>query len=362
MGSLEESSLAWRSVPPQHPGNRHSGGELGIRTGGLQPSVPEPSADCMWTRFRTRDRREARDFMRMTYQSRAVRLSGDPKAFEFTVQSRSLNLIRIDVVRHTGHLDMIGASGDHILVAEVFRGEMNVSTKGGRHTMRAGDAVMTTLQEPRQISCDDLGMVVVRLDGNEFRRVAAELAAVDPATRRFRGAKASPAQVRQWSAAVRYVINGVLDNPAAAGSALAQGEGFRLLTAAALEAFPQPDFPLSAARPAAEASPPTTIRRATAFVDANSSRHITVTDIAQAAHLSRRGLEAAFHRHLNTSPVAYLRSVRLARAHQQLIDADPRSGESVAEIAARCGFQHPGRFAALYREKFGVPPSHTLSH
>src|SRR3954447_2927574 len=191
MGSPEESSLDWRSVPPQHPGTRRSGGELGSRPGGSKPSAPEPSADCTWSRFRTPNSREARDFMTTTYQSRAVRLGGDPKTFEFMVQSRSLDLIRIDVVRHTGHLDMIGGPGDHVVVAEVFKGQMHVSTKAGRLTMTAGDAVMTTLQEPRQISCEDLGMVVVRLDGAEFGRVAAELAGVDRGTRRLRGAKAS---------------------------------------------------------------------------------------------------------------------------------------------------------------------------
>jgi hypothetical protein len=33
---------------------------------------------------------------------------------------------------------------------------------------------------------------------------------------------------------------------------------------------------------------------------------------------------------------------------------------SVADVVARWGFFHYGRFASLYREKFGVRPSETL--
>jgi transcriptional regulator GlxA family with amidase domain len=57
--------------------------------------------------------------------------------------------------------------------------------------------------------------------------------------------------------------------------------------------------------------------------------------------------------------MAYLRRVRLARAHAGLRDADP-GRHTVAEIAGRWGFTHLGRFAEAYRERYGRPPSETL--
>ena len=36
------------------------------------------------------------------------------------------------------------------------------------------------------------------------------------------------------------------------------------------------------------------------------------------------------------------------------------SAPTVAELAARWGFAHPGRFAVAYRAKFGHSPSETL--
>lgn len=289
-------------------------------------------------------------------------MSGDPSTFEFTAHSRRLGLFRIDVLDHIGSLEMVGGPGDHVLVAEVLRGELSVETRTGQLAMSTGDAVMTTVNEPRHIAWNDLNAVVVQLDALEFRRLAAELAGVDPAARRLQIEKGSPARVRQWSAAVRYVIRGVLDNPDAAGSTLAQRESFRLLAATALEAFPQPDFSLDESPEAVTASLPATVRRALEFIEASAGRDITVAQIARSARLSPRGLQAAFHKHLDTSPAAYLRKVRLAHAHRELQEADPRSGRGVAEIAARWGFLHPGRFAAAYREQFGVPPSHTLNH
>jgi transcriptional regulator GlxA family with amidase domain len=49
----------------------------------------------------------------------------------------------------------------------------------------------------------------------------------------------------------------------------------------------------------------------------------------------------------------------LRRSETCLTDADPTS-TSVIEIAYSCGFLHLGRFAADYRKKCGVSPSHTL--
>jgi AraC-like DNA-binding protein len=58
--------------------------------------------------------------------------------------------------------------------------------------------------------------------------------------------------------------------------------------------------------------------------------------------------------------MAYLRSVRLAHAHADLVRiADTGSQTTVTEVALRWGFTHLGRFAALYRQTYGRPPSST---
>lgn len=67
----------------------------------------------------------------------------------------------------------------------------------------------------------------------------------------------------------------------------------------------------------------------------------------------------AFRRHYGISPMGYLRRARLDQAHRELKAADPRQ-TTVTATAARWGFPHPSQFSALYRETYGISPSHTL--
>ena len=67
----------------------------------------------------------------------------------------------------------------------------------------------------------------------------------------------------------------------------------------------------------------------------------------------------AFRREADTTPMAYLRRVRLNRARQQLIEADP-GRETVAAVAARWGFASPSSFTAYYRDAYGTLPSQAL--
>jgi transcriptional regulator GlxA family with amidase domain len=55
----------------------------------------------------------------------------------------------------------------------------------------------------------------------------------------------------------------------------------------------------------------------------------------------------------------YLRGVRLRHTHDDLLAADPTT-TTVAEIAARWGFGHMGRFSAEYHRHHGEYPKATL--
>jgi AraC-like DNA-binding protein len=105
---------------------------------------------------------------------------------------------------------------------------------------------------------------------------------------------------------------------------------------------------------------PAALRRALTYIDDHADEPVTVAEIAAAAHITVRALQYAFRRHLDTTPLAHLRRVRLAHAHHELLAADPRDGTTVTQVAVRWGFAHPGRFAALYRAAYGRSPHRTL--
>lgn len=154
----------------------------------------------------------------------------------------------------------------------------------------------------------------------------------------------------------------ILDDDHTAASPLILGSAARLLAATALAVFPNnllPEHGLTAHGGDGRTSPDT-VRRAEEFLHAHAHLDIDLTDIAAACLVTPRALQYAFARHHDTSPMRYLRRVRLARAHQDLLDADPAGPVTVTAVAARWGFAHPGRFAAAYRRAYGQTPRTTL--
>jgi anti-anti-sigma factor len=103
-----------------------------------------------------------------------------------------------------------------------------------------------------------------------------------------------------------------------------------------------------------------TVGRAVTFIEARAGDDIGVADIAAAAFVTVRAVQLAFRRYLGTTPLGYLRQVRLERAHAQLLSADPSDGTTVAAVAADWRFTNASRFTAYYRAAYGVPPAQTL--
>jgi AraC-like DNA-binding protein len=104
---------------------------------------------------------------------------------------------------------------------------------------------------------------------------------------------------------------------------------------------------------------PHTIRTAVDIIEAEPHLPVTVASLASRCHISTRALQQGFIRHLGIPPMTYLRQVRLKRAHQELLAADP-SVNTVALIAKRWGFTNPGRFAAAHTARYGEAPAETL--
>ena len=68
---------------------------------------------------------------------------------------------------------------------------------------------------------------------------------------------------------------------------------------------------------------PPILRDAVSFIQDNADADIGLEDIAAAVNVSPRSVQYAFRRNLGTTPLEYLRRVRLDRAHRDLKAADP---------------------------------------
>ena len=168
----------------------------------------------------------------------------------------------------------------------------------------------------------------------------------------------SPVASAHWLRTVDLVRRVALANAHSSNGALLADELSLLVTEAALVCFANPTHrhPDQSPKPAGPAS----LRRAVAFIDTHLDQPLSLADIAAAARVSPRALAQTFRRHLEDSPMAYVRRARLDRAHHDLTAARPGDGQTVTAIAARWGFYDLPRFGVTYRKVYGRPPSHTL--
>jgi AraC-like DNA-binding protein len=104
---------------------------------------------------------------------------------------------------------------------------------------------------------------------------------------------------------------------------------------------------------------PRAVRAAVEIIEEEADLPWTVSSLAARCHVSVRSLQQGFRRYVGASPMAFLREVRLRRAHQSLLESDPTT-TSVASVAYRWGFSNLGRFAAAHTARYDEPPVVTL--
>lgn len=94
------------------------------------------------------------------------------------------------------------------------------------------------------------------------------------------------------------------------------------------------------------------------YMRANFHEPLRISDIAMAAGVGARQLQAAFKAVTGRTPWDHLTAIRLEQARHCLLENTKKS--SVSGIALDCGFTHLGRFSTLYRATYNEAPSETL--
>lgn len=203
-----------------------------------------------------------------------------------------------------------------------------------------------------------------RLFGLKFERTALEEALAELTDRPVRSTvpfgptlDLTGGAGRQWWSLARALVDLARDPGGPLGRPVVARPLAQSVITAFLHAADHPYRDRLAGRPAAPR--PAAVREAVELLETRPEQPWTVTDLARRVGVSSRGLQAGFARHLGVAPMAYLRQVRLVRAHADLQAADPARC-SVADVAVRWGFVHFGRFAAVYHERYGCLPSETL--
>src|SRR2546421_10840790 len=103
---------------------------------------------------------------------------------------------------------------------------------------------------------------------------------------------------------------------------------------------------------------PADLTRTLGWLRSHLPEPIQLELLAQVAGVRPRTLETHFKMFLGTTPLGWVRRMRLARARQELLRASPQA--TVTSIALSSGFSELGRFSAQYRRTFGELPSTTI--
>ena len=280
--------------------------------------------------------------------------------FEARHNQIHLGQVALNVLSYGAEVEIDpGERGDYYLLQLPLQGRARVRCNGQEAWV--GPDSMSVLQpraQTRMIWSGDCAMIMLQIP-SQMLRTDGDADGPLPALRLTRS-RHDPAVAAWWQAVTDMTCNlhshGAqwLRHPAAFSAMEAfLLSGLDLLGPSSLSAddATRPGTPGDASR----------LQRALDHIHAHVNESHRLTEIAVAACMSPRALEAAFRRRFNLSPLAYARAVRLEAVHQ-VLQLAARDGYPtlLSDVALHHGFIHMGRFAAYYKQRFGCSPSVTL--
>lgn len=93
-------------------------------------------------------------------------------------------------------------------------------------------------------------------------------------------------------------------------------------------------------------------RLVSAYLKENLDAKITLSDLARHFHVSARHLQTSFKDAYGVSVFSYLKVLKMREAAHALAETEL----PVLEIAARCGYNNPSKFASAFRKVIGKTP------
>lgn len=246
---------------------------------------------------------------------------------------------RVRVWRADGPVDVDPRPAAHggVELSWIVDGRVSYSIGRSRFDVGAGEAIVVPSQSEHATSfpCAMRG-AAIWVDGD----VVAEIA---DAIGRDAGLRAGKLTVGARTAALGAVLVDELKHPEA-GSLLAADAIIEAMIVGALrdgreDGRAVPRDPAIA----------TAVRR----IEECYAEPLSVDDLARAAGMSRFHFSRRFRDATGRSPYRYLCDVRLERAAELL----RRGRHGVTEAALSVGMSDPGRFARMFRVRFGATPS-----
>ncbi|MEU3756541.1 AraC family transcriptional regulator [Streptomyces olivoreticuli] len=328
-----------------------------------EPGVGPDAPGNMRTLVLSNDLDETREIISSAYSPYQLSVLGDPKDFSAWYAEGGFPGVTVSGLQYGAETLVAPQPLDsYLLVCKLVRGRVRVISPG-REERVVGAGETYVLDPYRQFQvhwAPGARMTTVRLARETVEAAAADALGVEgPLRARFGlGGPISAGAARSWAGISAAVHREVLGEGIARTSPLIAAHLTQTTAALLMETYRLVTDGVDAQRPGVVAHG--AVRRAMALAEERPDQPLTLADLALAARVSPRALQEAFRRHLGTTPLGYLREVRLGRAHADLLAGRGNPAVTVAQVACHWGFANLGRFAGLYRERYGVPPSRTL--
>jgi AraC-like DNA-binding protein len=103
------------------------------------------------------------------------------------------------------------------------------------------------------------------------------------------------------------------------------------------------------------------VRRVESYIREHAGEPIATDDLVAVGGVSARSIYHGFRRFRATTPMGYLKAVRLDRARAALAKGGPAVRTSVTEAATAAGYTNLSQFSRDYKARFRESPSQTLA-
>ncbi|WP_246128120.1 AraC family transcriptional regulator [Amycolatopsis rhizosphaerae] len=312
--------------------------------------------------FESRDAEATRERVGRILRPHRMDLLGPDPRLDVRMHCRRMRNIAITYLSYGCAVRLeVGELDSFFAVLAPMTGSGTVQCGGERVATGPDRLCLLSATDPATVRLSaDCGQLIVRIERSAMEARLSEL--IDGALRepiRFTpGMDVGRGYARSWFEQLDYAVRD-LDRPESLlGHPLAAEQFEQNLITGLLLAQPHNYTPVLNGddRPV----PSRLLGIAVDLIEGHPEWAHTPASLARHAGVSVRALQKAFREQLDTSPSEYLRGVRLQRVHDELSAAQYDS-TTVGEIASKWGLPHHGRFAALYRERFGESPKQTLS-
>ncbi|MDP3908518.1 AraC family transcriptional regulator [Novosphingobium sp.] len=311
------------------------------------------------TTFRSRDIDEVRAHVGRMYCDHTLQLVNRRSDLDTRTSRLECRALTVAEVTYGADVLVTPGSFDRFYLVQVpTAGRAWVTVGGEQHACLPGRATVQNPEQPVEMFWSaDCRKTVLRYERASFERFA-ELAGGAPVKRAL-AMEPSVALTETAGVALASILRSLSDLSQVARDGLPPILKAHLETCfmsallmlqdrAALDRFQQAD----------RHAPSPAVGKVRDYLHAHAHEPIGLAELCAVGGVPLRTLHHQFRCCLGVTPLQLLRDIRLERVRADLLRGGP--GISVTGVALNWGFDHFGRFAAHYRQRFGEAPRETL--